>query len=102
MFDFISSSLLPGIGSLLLVVVGWVAQKYLVPFLATEQKKRLAEHVLLIADEVTSSLVLKYPASGWANWIDQAVEQIMQISGVSREVAMRAATAALVRKGVKK
>ena len=102
MFDFVSSGFLPGLGSLALLLLGWLTQKYVVPFLSTEQRKRMAEHILLIADEVTSSLMLKYPNSGWAAWVDQAVEEIMRITGVSREVALRAVKAALVRKGVKK
>jgi hypothetical protein len=102
MFDFISNNLLPSLGSLGILVLGWLTQKYIVPFLSTENRKRLAEHILVIADEVTGSLLLKYPNSGWAGWIDQAVEEIMRITGVSREVALRAAKAALVRKGIKK
>ena len=102
MFDFISSSLFPSLGSLGILVLGWLAQKYLVPYLATEKRKKMAEHILLIADEVTSSLALKYPNSGWASWVDQAVEEIMEITDVDREIALRAAKAALVRKGVKK
>jgi hypothetical protein len=101
-FDFVSSSLFSGLGSLALLVVGWLTQKYVLPLISTEQRKRMAEHILLIADEVTSSLMLKYPNSGWASWLDQAVEEIMRIAGVSKEVALRAVKAALVRKGVKK
>lgn len=102
MFDFVSSSLWPTLGSIGILVLGWLTQKYLVPYLSTEKKKKMAEHILLIADEVTGSLLLKYPNSGWASWIDQAVEEIMEITGVDRDVALRAAKAALVRKGVRK
>lgn len=102
MFDFVSGSLFPSLGSIGILVLGWLAQKYLVPYLSTEKRKKMAEHILLIADEVTGSLLLKYPNSGWASWIDQAVEEIMEITGVSRDVALRAAKAALVRRGVKK
>jgi len=98
MLNFIQSALLPGLGSLGLLVLGWVVQKYLVPLLSTERKKKLAEHILLIADEVTDFFVLKYPTSNWTEWIDQAVEKIIQITGVEREVAVRAAKAAITRK----
>src|SRR3972149_152811 len=102
MFDFVANSLFPSLGSIGIVVLGWLAQKYLAPYLSTEKRRKMAGHILLIADDVTSSLLLKYPNSGWASWIDQAVEEIMEITGVSRDVALRAAKAALVRKGVKK
>lgn len=98
MFNFIESALFPSLGSLGLLILGWVVQKYLVPLLSTDRKKKLAEHILLIADDVTDYFVLKYPASNWTEWIDQAVEQIIQITGVDREVAVRAAKAAIARK----
>jgi len=98
MFDFIESALFPGLGSLGLLILGWVVQKYVVPLLSTDRKKKLAEHILLIADDVTDYFVLKYPTSNWTEWIDQAVEQIIQITGVDREVAVRAAKAAIARK----
>ena len=98
MFNFIQSALLPSLGSLGLLLIGWVTQKYLVPYLSTERKKKFAEHILLIADEVTNYFLLKYPKANWAEWIDQAVEQISQITGADREVALRAAKAAIVRK----
>lgn len=98
MLNFIQSALFPGLGSLGLLILGWVVQKYVVPFLSTDRKKKLAEHILLIADDVTDYFVLKYPTSNWTEWIDQAVEQIIQITGVNREVAVRAAKAAIARK----
>ncbi len=98
MFHFIESSVWPGLGSLGLLLLGWVVQKYLVPYLSTEKRKNLAEHILLMADEVTDYFILKYPKSNWSEWIDQAVEQIIQITGVDREVAVRAAKAAIARK----
>ncbi|EQB63807.1 MAG: hypothetical protein RBG1_1C00001G1386 [candidate division Zixibacteria bacterium RBG-1] len=98
MFNFIESALFPSLGSLGLLLLGWVVQKYLVPYLSTDKKKKLAEHILLIADDVTDYFVLKYPTSNWTEWIDQAVEQIIQITGVDREVAVRAAKAAIARK----
>jgi hypothetical protein len=89
------------LGALLLLVLGWVVKKYLVPFLDTEVKKQMAEYVFLIADEVTDQLVAKYPENELLKWLDQAVDKIMDVTGVSREVAIRAAQAALARKGIK-
>ena len=95
-----SNNLLPSLGSLGLLLIGWVTQKYLVPYLSTEKKKKMAELILLIADDVTNYFLLKYPKANWAEWIDQSVEQIIQITGVDREVALRAAKAAIVRKQI--
>lgn len=88
------------LGAILLLLLGWVAQKYLVPYLNTELKKKMAEYVLLIADEVTDQLVAKYPQNELLKWLDQAVDKIMEITGVSKEVATRAAQAAFARKGI--
>jgi hypothetical protein len=89
------------LGALLLLVLGWMVKRYLIPFLNTEVKKQMAEYVLLIADEVTDQLVARYPENELLKWLDQAVDKIMDVTGVSREVAIRAAEAALARKGVK-
>jgi hypothetical protein len=89
---------LSGIGTILLLVLGWVVKEYLLPFLNTTRKKKLAEYILLIADEVTDYFVAKYPNSKWIEWIDQAVDKIIEITGASKEVATRAAQAAMQRK----
>jgi len=98
--DWITANTFNALGAILLLLLGWAAKKYLIPFLDTELKKKLAEYVLLIADEVTDQLVAKYPKNELLKWIDQAVDKIMEITGVSQEVATRAAEAALARKGI--
>ncbi len=60
----------------------------------------MAEYVFLIADEVTDQLVAKYPKNELFRWLDQAVDKIIEITGTSKEVATRAAQAALARKGI--
>ncbi len=92
---------LAALGAVLLLIVGWAAKRYLIPFLDTELKKKMAEYVLLIADEVTDQLVAKYPQNELLKWLDQAVDKIIEITGVPREVAVRAAQASLARKGMK-
>lgn len=98
--DWITANTFGALGAILLLVLGWAVKKYLIPFLDTELKKKLAEYVLLIADEVTDQLVAKYPKNELLKWMDQAVDKIMEITGVSQEVATRAAEAALARKGI--
>ena len=98
--NWVTSNTFNALGAILLLLLGWAVKKYLVPFLDTELKKKMAEYILLIADEVTDQLVTKYPQNELLRWLDQAVEKIMEITGVSREVATRAAQAALARKGL--
>jgi hypothetical protein len=97
--DWFTANTFHAMGAMILLILGWMVKKYLIPFLDTELKKRMAEYVLLIADEVTDQLAAKYPRNELIKWLDQAVDKIMEITGVSRNVATRAAQAALARKG---
>ena len=90
-----------GIGGLIMILVAWVVKKHLLPFLDTEVKKKMAEYVLLIADEITDQLVAKYPDKKVWVYLDRAVDKIMEVCGVKREVAARAAGASFSRKGIK-
>ncbi len=98
MFDSTQVWLLSGVGSLIVLVAAWFAKNFLLPYLTTERKRRMAKYILLIADEITDYFVLKYPEEKWAKWIDQAVDKIIEVTGVEKEVALRAAQAALARK----
>ena len=98
--DWLTSSSFQALGAILLLFLGWAIKRYLIPFIDTELKRKMAEYVLLIADEVTDQLVAKYPQNELFKWLDQAVDKIMEITGASREVATRAAQAALARKGL--
>jgi hypothetical protein len=99
--SWITNNVFTAISALFLLIVGWGIKRYLIPFLDTEIKRKMAEYVLLIADEVTDQLVAKYPQNELLKLLDQAVDKIMDITGVTREVAIRAAQAALARKGMK-
>lgn len=98
--NWVTSNTLEALGAILLLLLGWLIKHYLIPYLNTELRKKVAEYVLLIADEVTDQLVAKYPQNELLKWLDQAVDKIMEITGVSKEVATRAAQAALARKGI--
>ncbi len=98
--DWITGNTFSALGALLLLMLGWAVKKYLLPFLNTELRKRMADYVLLIADEVTDQLLAKYPQNELFKWLEQAVDKIMEITGTSKEVATRAAQAALARKGI--
>ena len=90
--------ILSAFGGLMLLGVTWVSKKYLIPLLATERKRRMAKYILLIADEVTDYFVSRYPDQKVLTWIDQAVDKIMEITGIEKEVAVRALQASLSRK----
>ena len=87
-------SLLP----LILLVLGWITEKYLVPILKTERRHAVARYVLLLADEVTDWLYAKYPSKRWAEWLDEATDKVMEVTGVKRDTAERAVRAAIMRK----
>ena len=97
-FSNVSGWILSGAGTLLTLIVTWLAKEHLLPYLSTQRRKKMADYILLIADEVTDYFRLKYPESKWTEWIDQAVDKIIEVTGVSREVATRAAQAAINRK----
>ncbi|MCJ7507320.1 MAG: hypothetical protein MUO85_01145 [candidate division Zixibacteria bacterium] len=98
MLGAIQGWLVSGMGGLVLVVLGWLIKKHLVPLLATDRARKLAQHILLIADEVTDYFLQKYPGKDWAEWLNQAIDKIMEITGIDKEIAERAIRAALERK----
>ncbi|MDH4222959.1 MAG: hypothetical protein OEV55_05395 [candidate division Zixibacteria bacterium] len=97
-FSTVGGWVLSGIGALITLVVAWLAKQYLLPYLSTERKRKMATYILLIADEVTDYFRLKYPKLKWTEWLDQAIDKIIDITGATKEVASRAAQAAIARK----
>lgn len=83
---------------IVMIVLGWLTKKYILPFLNTALKKQMAEYVLLIADEATDQLVAKYPKNEAVKFADKAVDKIMDVCGVKKEVALRAVEASFGRK----
>jgi hypothetical protein len=99
--EFIGNNVLQlagGTGAVLMVVVTWLARKYLVPLLELEKRRRYARYIAIIADEVTDDLVRKYPDEAWLQYIDEAVDKIISVCHIDIEVARRATSAALARK----
>jgi hypothetical protein len=100
-FEFITGNLINligGAGALVMIVAAWVAKKHLIPFLAVESRRRYAEYIAAIADEVTDELRLKYPNKPWVAYLDEAVDKIIKICDINPEIARRAATASISRK----
>lgn len=86
------------IGLVSVTVLAWLGKKFLVPALKSNTNKNLAEHLLIIADDVTDYLSAQHPDKPWLEWLDLAVDEIRRITGVSEETARRAAQAAIRRK----
>lgn len=83
------------------LILAYIAKKvrdWLKPYLDTKEKKDMAAWIAHIADDVTDELVLKYPKEKWADFLDKAVDKIIDITGIKPEVAVRAAKAAVARK----
>jgi hypothetical protein len=103
-FDFIGGFLnqraLEALGAILLIMIGVFTKRYLVPLLQTQTARETADHILIIADDVTDYFAQKYPGAHWSIWLDRAVDKIIEITGVGRETATRATRAAIYRKTV--
>ena len=99
-FSFLQNKAEESLLAIALIFLVWLLKKYLLPLLNSELKKTVAQHVLLIADDVTDWLIEMYPDQKPYKYLDQIVDKIMEICGVSKVVAERAAKAALKRKGV--
>jgi len=98
-FDSIISNL-GGVAGIIIAIVGWVVTKYVLPLIKSQKAEVMARHIALIADDVTDSLVMKYPESKWAQIADEAIDQIMAICDINKQVAERAAQAAMGRKSL--
>jgi hypothetical protein len=90
---------LGALGAVLMIYIGIIAKKYLVPLLQAKENREVAEHILIIADDVTDYFRLKFPSAHWSVWLDRAVDRIIEVTGVGRDVADRAARASVARKG---
>jgi hypothetical protein len=96
---FLSDKGLEALGALLMLYLGLFIKKEIVPLLKDTRKREKAEYILVIADDVTDYFRLKFPSAHWSVWLDRAVDRIIEITGVGRDVADRAAKAAVARRG---
>jgi hypothetical protein len=100
-FDFLINNIVNlagGVGAILMTFLIWMVKKYLVPFLEIERHRRYARFIAVIADEVTDDLVRKYPDKNWIKYLDDAVDRVIEICDINREIARRAVSAAMMRK----
>lgn len=101
-FNWVTNPVDSTVFALIIFAVGWATKKWLLPLLNTEARKKLAEYILVIADEVTDQLVAKYPEKEIWRYLDRAVDKIMKVCGIKEETAKRAIEAAMARKGIKR
>ncbi len=92
-----SGSLAGLVGSVAVMFAGYVANKYIIPFLKVGKRERYASLITTLADEITDELCEKYPEKQWVNYLDQAVNKLRDLCGISDEIARRAMKAAFTR-----
>ena len=90
-------SLLSVLGSIALILAGHIATRYVVPFLKIGKRQRYAELIAQLADEFTDELRNNHDKS-WAKHLDEAVDKLIILLGISPEIARRAVKAAAARK----
>ena len=102
LFSFIGGLLteksFAALGTILMIYLGYFIRKELIPFLKVKRNKEMAQHVLIIADDVTDYFRLKFPQAHWSVWLDRAVDRIIDITGIGKDGARRAAQASVARK----
>ena len=86
------------LGSVGLTLLGYVAQRYVVPFLKVGRRQKYAEFIAAIAEEAIDELRTKYPDKEWLTHLDEAVAIVCEITGISPEIGLRAVNAAAARK----
>jgi hypothetical protein len=100
--DMLSEKSLAAVGAVLMFYLGYIVKKEILPLLKIKRNRELASHILIIADDVTDYFRLKFPGVHWSVWLDKAVDRIIEITGVGRDAAGRAARASVARKEISK
>lgn len=80
-----------------LALAGFLAQRFVIPFLRIGKRERYAKFVATIAAEVIDDLRVKHPEKKWLEHLDEAVQMVAEICGVSPDIARRAINAASAR-----
>ncbi|HOP06019.1 MAG TPA: hypothetical protein PLF13_01875 [candidate division Zixibacteria bacterium] len=93
-----SSSWLGLLGSIGLMLASQLATRYVIPFLKIGKRQQYAGYIATIADEVTDDLRTRYPDKDWLAHLDEAIDSLISICGISSEIAQRAVSAAVGRK----
>ncbi|MBD3402799.1 hypothetical protein GF420_07875 [candidate division GN15 bacterium] len=86
------------LGTVLMTVLGFVARQHLIPFLQVGRRERYARYIATMAEEVIDELRARYPEKEWLKHLDDAVSLLIDITGISPEIAGRAVRAAAARR----
>lgn len=86
------------LGSIALTLAGFVANKYIIPFLQVGRRQKYAEFIAAIAEEAIDELRNKYPDKAWLEHLQEAIDVVIMITGISPEIAQRAVRAAASRR----
>ncbi len=85
-------------GTIGLTMAGYLAQRYVIPFLKIGKRQNYATYISVIADELIDELRLKYPDKKWLEHLDDLLERLVDICSISPEIASRALRASAARK----
>ena len=86
------------LASVAALVVGWAANKYVIPFLQIGRRRQYATLIATLADEITDELRETYSGNDWVNHLDEAVDRLIEILGIDGGIARRAIKASAARK----
>ena len=89
------------LGSAALLLAAGVTKKYVIPFLRVGKRQKYARYIAMIADELTDDLRNTYPDKEWVQHLDEVVDRLAAICGVSPEIARRAINASVGRNRLK-
>jgi hypothetical protein len=93
-----ASDLAGGIWAAVGVGLAYLAKRYLAPLLQVEKRRRYAGWIAAIADELIDDLKGRYPDRTWLEELDRAIDRLVEICGIEREIAERAVRASAARK----
>jgi len=87
------------------LIVGYLAGRYLKPWIYAEPSRLArAQEIALIADRITDEMRLIAPAAHWSEWIDEAVDRVIEACGLPdaddvRRIAHREVASQIIKKG---
>jgi len=93
-----SGVLIGGLWALVLPLLARWVRSEVRPYIQTERRRRMAQWIGYLADDLTDELRVRYPQSQWIQRLDEAVDTLSEAAGIAPEVARRAIHAAAGRK----
>ena len=64
---------------LFMLLLGYFAGRYLRPWIhSSAERLARAQEIALIADRITDEMLVLFPDQKWDDWLDQAVDKLIQ------------------------